>query len=162
MAGAPVTQSAPPVIIVHSLAHALGALEAAARAGCPIVLLSAPEAGVYAGPGWFRALVEAAREMVPAARFRAMLDCGEEAGAALAAIRAQVEGAIFTGRPDVARRLAEIADQHGVRFATERPAAALDLGANFFASETAAEQLCADFLLRSGAPDGCATSPAMP
>lgn len=153
------TQPAPPALVVHSLAHAIGALRAAVGAACPIVLLSAPDAGVYAGPGWFRALVEAARQMVPEARVRAMLDCGDEAGAALAAIRAQVEGAIFTGRPDVAHRLAEIAGQAGVRFATERPAAALDLGTDFFASETAAEQRCADFLLRSGAP-GRAPPPA--
>ncbi len=140
------THSAAPGIVVHSLAHALGALKAAAGCGCPIVLTSAPDAGIYAGPGWFRALVEAARQMVPAARFRAMLDCGDEPGAALAAIRAQVDGAIFTGRPDVARRLADIAGQQRVRFATERPAAGLDLGADFFADDATIEQRCADFL----------------
>ncbi len=149
-----------PAIIIQSLAHAVGALGAAARAARPVLLVSAPEAGVYAGPGWFRALVEAARRMVPEARFSTLLDCGDEAGAALAAIRAHVEGAIFTGRPDVARRLADIAGQQGVRFATERPAAALDLGADFFADEATIEQRCADFLLRSGAT-GCATGPAV-
>ena len=119
MAGGSATT--PPVIIVHSLAHAIGAVKAAARAGRPIVLASAPEAGVYAGPGWFRALVEAAHEAAPEARCSAILDCGDQAGAALAAIRAQVEGVVFTGRPDVARRLADIARQHGVRFDTTRP-----------------------------------------
>ena len=121
-------QSAPPVIIIHTLAHAVGALRAAARADRSVILLSAPEAGVYAGPGWFRALAEAAREAAPEARCSAILDCGEEAGAALAAIRAQVEGIVFAGRADVARRLADIARQHGVRLETARPAAALDLG----------------------------------
>ncbi len=154
------THSAPPVIVVHSLAHALGALEAAARAGRPVMLLSAPAAGVYAGPGWFQALVEVARQAVPKARFRAMLDCGDEASAALAAIRAPVEGAIFTGRADVARRLADIAGQQGVRFAIERPAAALDLGADFFADKAAVEQRCAEFLVQSGAPR-CAVRPAL-
>ena len=155
------TQPAPPVIVVHSLAHAQGALRAAARAGRLVMLLSAPDAGVYAGPGWFRALVEVAHRAVPQAQFRAMLDCGDAAGAALAAIRAQVEGVIFTGRVDVSRRLADIAGQAGVRFATERPAAAFDLGADFFASETVAEQLCADFLLRSGAPGGAPPAAAL-
>ena len=107
-------------------------------------------------------MVEAARRMVPEARFRAVLDCGDEPGAALAAIRARVEAAIFTGRPDVARRLADIAGQQGMRFATERPAAALDLGADFFASEATIEQLCANFLLRSEAPDRGASCPATP
>ncbi len=136
-----------PVIIVHSLAHAVAALRAAARAGRSVVLASAPEAGVYAGGGWFRALVEAAREAVPNAQFTALLDCGEEAGAALAAIRAEVDGLVFTGRTDVARRLADIARQHGVRFETSRPAAVLDLGADFFAAAERLEQYCDAALL---------------
>lgn len=138
--------SAPLVIVVHALGHAIGALRAAARAGRPVILASAPEAGVYAGPGWFRAVVEAAREAAPDARFSAVLDCGEEPGAALAGIRAQIEAVVFTGRPDVARRLADIARQQGVRLETARPAAALDLGADFFASEERIEQRCFDLL----------------
>jgi len=69
----------------------------------------------------------------------------------LAAIRAQVESVIFTGRGDVARRLADIAAQHGVRLVTGRPTARLDLGDDFFAAETAIEQRCADFLASLGA-----------
>ena len=136
-----------PVIIVHSLAHAVAALRAAARADRSVVLASAPEAGVYAGGGWFRALVEAAREAVPNAQFTALLDCGEEAGAALAAIRAEVDGLVFTGGTDVARRLADIARQHGVRFETSRPATVLDLGADFFAAAERLEQHCDAALL---------------
>jgi hypothetical protein len=136
-----------PVIIVHSLGHAIGALKAGARTGRSIILSSAPEAGIYIGPGWFRALVEAAREAVPDARFSAILDCGDQAGAALAAIRAQIERVIFTGRADVASRLADIARQHGVRLESIRPAAALDLSADFFASAESVEQRCADILV---------------
>ncbi len=125
----------------------IGAIKAGARAGRPIILVSAPEAGVYAGPGWFKALLEAAREAVPDARFSAILDCGDQAGAALAAIRAQVESVIFTGREDVARRLADIAHQNKVRLETTRPAAVFDLGADFFASAENVEQRCADILV---------------
>jgi len=53
---------------------------------------------------------------------------------------------VFTGRADVARRLADIAIQHGVQFATNRPAPALDLGEDFFASPEVLEQRCADLL----------------
>ena len=98
------------------------------------------------GPGWFSALVAAAREAVPDARCSTLLDCGDNVGAALAAIRAEVEGVIFTGRPDIARRLADIAQQHGVRFETKRPAAALDLVEDFFASSEDIEKRCAAFL----------------
>jgi hypothetical protein len=110
------------------------------------VLVSAPGAGGYAGPGWFGALIAAAREAVSDARCCALLDCGDNIGAALAAIRAGVEGVLFTGRSDVAVRLADIARQHGVGFETERPAAALDLVEEFFAPQEEVERRCAEFL----------------
>jgi hypothetical protein len=135
-----------PVIVVHSLAHATAALKAAAGAGRPVVLASAPGAGGYVGPGWFREVVATAREAVPEASFSSWLDCGDDRGAALAAIRSQVEGVVFTGPADVARRLADIAGQHGVRFVTKRPVPALDLGDDFFASPEIVERRCADLL----------------
>jgi hypothetical protein len=138
------------VVVVHTLAHAVGALQAAARFDQPLILASAPNAGIYAGPGWFGALVTAAREAVPRARFSALLDCGDRPGAVLAAIRAQTEAVIFTGGSDVAGRLADIASQHGVRLVIERPAAGFDLGEDFFASEATSARRCADFL---AAPD---------
>src|SRR5437762_12668520 len=87
-----------PVIIIHSLAHAVAALNAAAEAGRPIILASAPDAGIYAGPGWFGELVGAARGAVPAARFRAVLGCGGDAAAAMAAVRGGIEAIVLTGR----------------------------------------------------------------
>jgi hypothetical protein len=110
------------------------------------VLASAPGAGSYVGPGWFRELVAAAREEVPEASCSSLLDCGDDRGATLAALRSEIEGVVFTGRADVARRLADIARQQGVRFVTERPAPALDLGDDFFAPEEIIEQRCAELL----------------
>jgi acyl-CoA reductase-like NAD-dependent aldehyde dehydrogenase len=110
------------------------------------VLVSPPGAGSYVGPGWFREIVAAAREAVPEASFSSWLDCGDDRGAVLAALRSEVEGAVFTGRTDVARRLADIASQHGVRFVTERPVPDLDLGDDLFASPETLEQRCADLL----------------
>jgi fructose/tagatose bisphosphate aldolase len=133
-------------IIVHTLAQAIAALSAAARVGRPVVLISAPDAGGYVGSGWFKALVAAAREAVPDISCSTFLDCGDNVGAALAAIRAEVEAVIFTGRPDVVRRLADLAQQHGVRVETKRPAAALDLAEDFFASSEDLEKRCAAFL----------------
>jgi acyl-CoA reductase-like NAD-dependent aldehyde dehydrogenase len=147
------TKSGPPpepVIVVHSLAHATAALRAATRAGRAVVLASAPGAGSYVGPGWFRELIAAAREAVPEASFSALLDCGDDRGAALAAIRSQVEGVVFTGPADVARRLADIATQHGVGFVTERPEPALDLGEDFFAPPETLEPRCAELLAGHG------------
>lgn len=139
--------SAPvPAVIVHSLAHAVAALDAAAAAGRDVLLLSAPDAGISAGAGWWTALVAAARAAVPAARFSAVLDCGDEPGAAMAAIRAGAETIVFTGRPDVAARLADIASERGCRLLAERPPAVLDLGQQFFAAPEALRQFCADAL----------------
>jgi hypothetical protein len=126
-----------PAVIVHSLAHAVAALAAAAGAAQPVVLASAPGAGIYGGPGWWNGLIAAARDAVPAAVATASLDCADDAGATQAAIRAGVECVVFTGRADVAKRLADIAARRGTRLLARRPVAAIDLAAEFFASTDA-------------------------
>ena len=136
-----------PVFVIHSLAHAAAVLAAASDAGRAVVLLSAPDAGIYAGPGWFKALVQAARAAVPNATFSAMLDCGDDAGAAQGAIRGGIAAVIFTGRADVAERLAAIAASAGLRLLTRRPDAALDLGRWFFADGGELRRRCADALV---------------
>ena len=137
-----------PVIIVHSLPHAVAALSAAAEAGRPVTLASAPDAGIHAGAGWFGALVAAARDAVPAAQSTALLDCGDDAGAAQAALRAGIEGLVFTGRADVAERLADIAAQAEARLLTARPHATLDLSTEFFAAPETLRRRCVEFLSR--------------
>ena len=111
-----------------------------------MVLASAPGAGSYVGPGWFGAVIDAAREAVPNAQFSALLDCGDDIGAALAAIRSEIEGVVFTGRSDVAQRLADIACQHGVRLCTEQPPVVLDLGGDFFSTPDTLERRYARLL----------------
>jgi len=145
------TKEAPLIVVIHSLAHAVAALSAAAEARRPVTLLSAPDAGISAGPGWFGALVAAARAAVPAAECSMILDCGDDAGAAQGAIRAGIEGILFTGRGDVAERLADIASKSGIRLVTVRPDPALNLAAEFFASPETLRRRCA-FLLASLPP----------
>ena len=116
------------------MAHAVAALTAAAETGRPVILASAAGAGIYAGPGWWRELIAAARAAVPMAQSTALLDCGDDAGSAQGAIRAGIEAIIFTGAAAVTARLSDIARERGCRLVTERPEAALDLGAAFFAS----------------------------
>ena len=140
-----------PVIVVHSLAQAVAALSVAAEAGRAMVLASSPDAGIYAGPTWFREIMQAAREAVPEARFTAILDCGEDAGAAMAAIRAGVQAIVFAGQADVAARLGDIAAQAGAQLLRERPAAILDLGVFFFADDEELRRHCADALASKAA-----------
>src|ERR1044071_5470590 len=83
--------------------------------------------------------------------FRAILDCGADAGAAMAAIRAGVEAIVFIGRTDVAVRLADIAAQAGARLLTARPTAILDLGPSFFADDEELRRRCADALASKAA-----------
>jgi acyl-CoA reductase-like NAD-dependent aldehyde dehydrogenase len=135
---------AEPAIVIHSLGQAIAALKAAA--GQRLVLLSAPGAGGYAGAGWFRALVDAARAAVPQASFTAYLDCDDEAGTALAALRAGIDGVLFTGSAEIAQRLADIAAQQGAHLATARPTGALDLGVYFVAAEADLIARCTEFL----------------
>ena len=122
-----------PAIVVHSLGHAVAALQAAAEAGKPVLLLSAVNAGLSAGAGWWREAVAAARDSVPSATVDALLDCGDDAGAAQAALREGVEAIVFCGPDEVRERLADIARGRGSRVHRNRPPAALDLVDDFFA-----------------------------
>ena len=91
-------------------------------------------------------MIEAARAAVPEARSMALLDCSDDAGAAQAAIRAGIEGIVFTGRAEIAARLADVAGQRGALLLTTRPEPALDLGALFFADFDTLRRRCADVL----------------
>jgi hypothetical protein len=53
----------------------------------PLTLLSAPGAAVFAGPGWWVALMDLARARYPALVAADLLDCGDAPGLALAALR---------------------------------------------------------------------------
>jgi hypothetical protein len=72
-----------PAVIVHSAADARLALSV----GQPLTLLSAPGAALYAGCGWWQALVRQARVEFSAVPMADILDCGGSAGQALAALR---------------------------------------------------------------------------
>ena len=114
-------------IIIHSLDHARAALAAAAAAGVPVTLASAEGAGGYAGPLWFKAVVETAASEHPGMAAAAVLDCADEAGTTLAALRAGLKRVRFTGADDVRQRLAAIAAQLGAEIESGAPSPALDL-----------------------------------
>ncbi len=82
-----------PTVIVHGLGDAVAALAlgatskawASSKAG--VTLLSAPGAALFAGCGWWKALVEAARAQYPDVPCIDILDCADGTGQALAALR---------------------------------------------------------------------------
>ena len=108
----------PPAVIVHGLAQA----KLAVAAG-PVTLLSARGAALYAGCGWWRALVEASQTAGPD-----ILDCADAPGRAMEALRAGcrliVMDAALPATPLVTARAATI----GATVLTVPPPA-LDLAA---------------------------------
>jgi len=116
-----------PRIIVYSLEQARAAVMAAAERGIPIILASAPGMAGFMGPMWFKALIDEAAAAHPGAAVTAMLDCGDEAGTVLAALRCGFRLVRFSG-PEASRaRLDEIAEQLGAAVTNGAPVATLDL-----------------------------------
>jgi hypothetical protein len=113
-------------IIIHELAHARAALAAAAERGVSVELWSAPGAGVYAGAGWFDAVLRAAGNQTPSAVFIGVLDCGDRADLVQAALRQGLTHVCFRGSKVVAARLADIARRGDATLHRRRPRA-LDL-----------------------------------
>ena len=95
-----------PQVVVHDLAQARGALAAAAACGMRIELRSAPDAAGYAGVAYLQALGElAAQELV--------IDCGDDPGLVMAALRTGCRKLAFAGGGELFQRLAEMAAQSG-------------------------------------------------
>ncbi len=113
-------------ILVHSLEDAQSAMAAAAAAGVPLSLATAPGAAAYLGPAWFREMTAIVAREYPRVRLTAVLDCGDKAGHAMAALSAGVRSVRFTGRKAVTAKLAEIATAQGGELVTGR-LLALDL-----------------------------------
>ncbi len=104
---------APKAIVVHSLAQAQAALAAAASLDVPIVLLSGAGAASYAGPAWFLEVVRQARRAHPEVDTAAILDCADQPGRALAALRLGVKRLRLGGNPKARKRVAAIAEAMG-------------------------------------------------
>jgi hypothetical protein len=107
----------PPAVTVHGLPHALAAL----APGRPVTLLSAPNAAVYAGVGWWRAVVAAAGSPPD------ILDCGAAAGRVLEALRAGQCRMVVRVGDAVFAELAVLAGPKGAVL-LRAPPPSLDLG----------------------------------
>ena len=114
-------------IIVHSLDDARAALAVAVELKTAVTLASAHGAGGYAGPLWFKAMIAAATAEFPEAEVTAVLDCADEAGTVLQALRHGLKCVRFTGNAAALKRLRAIAGELGATIETVRAPAALDL-----------------------------------
>ena len=113
-------------IIVHSLDDARTALAAASDIGVPVALRSAPGAAAYLGAQIFREIIEMARSEYPQVDAVGVLDCGQDAGFALAALRHGIERVRVDLPAETRARVADIARQHGCAL-DDDPDPALDL-----------------------------------
>jgi len=101
-----------PQVVVHDRAQAEAALAAAEKVGCAVWLRSAPDAAGYAGVGWLKALSDALGHEI-------VIDCGEDAGLAMAALRTGCRRLAFSGPAAVSQRLAEMAAELGAWYRYE-------------------------------------------
>ena len=113
-----------PAVVVHGMEDVRLAL----RPTRPVLLLSAPGAALFAGCGFWHALIRLAKQESPNGRIQDALDCADAAGMALAAIRIGLSTLVLSADAPGFAPVAAIADQQGVRLLTRRPAA-LDLSA---------------------------------
>lgn len=102
---------------VHGAADARAALAAAAALGVPVALV----ADAAAGGLWLRRVLDDAHAAVPGAEACGVLDCGDRAGDAQAALAAGVDAVLFTGPPAVAARLADVAARRRAALLTALP-----------------------------------------
>ncbi len=106
----------PRVIIIHSLDHARSAVAAAIQCGVPVTIASAPFAAAYAGAGWFRKVVEKAvaeQDGLTPGQITAVLDCGDEPGLALSALRQGMKVIRYNGTAASRGKIAAIAAELG-------------------------------------------------
>lgn len=108
----------PPAIIVHGLPDIHRALAPNRK----VTLLSAPGAALYAGCGWWAALLTAAAFTGPA-----FLDCADAPGRAWEGLKLGLSGVILAPCPSWAQ-VAEYAATQGATVLAEAPPA-LDLAA---------------------------------
>jgi hypothetical protein len=105
----------PPAVVVHGLRHARAAL----APGLPVTLLSARGAAIYAGCGWWHAMMQVVGAEID------ILDCADAPGYAMAALRLGQRRIILDAGPAFAAVSAAAATLGAIVLDT-RPAA-LDL-----------------------------------
>ncbi len=107
----------PPAVVVHGLAQARLAVGAG-----PVTLMSAPGAALYAGCGWWRAVVAASGTIGPD-----VLDCADAPGRAMEALRAGCRIIVLDPAVPALPLITARAAVMGAHVLTERPPA-LNLG----------------------------------
>ncbi|MCB8882470.1 hypothetical protein ACELLULO517_19640 [Acidisoma cellulosilytica] len=116
-------RAGPPAVTIHGLEDG----EMVLRLRRPVTLLSAPGAALYAGAGWWRALIATLRARHPDRVFTDVLDCADAPGRAAEALRAgQTRILFYPENPANVVAVQAMAEACGAEVWTARPEA-LDL-----------------------------------
>jgi len=102
----------PQVFIIHNLDHALSVAGAAAATGIAVALFSVRDGASSLGPEVFAAIVEQAQTQHPQAHMEGILDCGEAAGPALAALRRGIKAISVALPAQKHRQIMDIAKKY--------------------------------------------------
>ncbi len=106
-----------PAVVVHGLADAHTVL----AVGAPVTLLSGTGAALYAGCGWWRALITRARTEHPDISIDDILDCADAPGLALGALRIGQRRIVLNPASPGWSSVAAIAQSLGGEVLTSRP-----------------------------------------
>ncbi|MCW9034488.1 MAG: hypothetical protein OQJ97_09735 [Rhodospirillales bacterium] len=110
-------------ITIYRLEHARAALKIAAEYQVPVILLSPLNGAQQMGAEVFQTIIDIAGKMNPKADYASVLDCGDEPGLALNALRLGIKAISIREKNE---KVIDIANQTGA-VVFERPKDALDL-----------------------------------
>ena len=105
----------PPAIIIHGIDDLRAALEAAASLNRALTVLSIPGAAGSAGAPWFHALIQAGSAEFPHVALTGVLDCADQPGFALAALRTGCRDLLLLDSGPAWPRVHAIAEASGAR-----------------------------------------------
>ena len=112
--------------IVHDLNQGIQLAEMAAKSSIPITIFSPPGGGSSIGPEAFLEIVNLIRSKFPEVKMLAILDCGDDAGVALAAMRRGLNNIHSQLTGEKLKKLKQIALTNGVKIHT-KPKNVIDL-----------------------------------
>ncbi len=110
-------------VIFHNVSQLSAALAVAEQTGKPIMLLTPPGGASYAGPGFYRRLLDQASSAYRHAQFHCLLDCGTDAALALQALRDGWTEIVFCGPAEVREKVESAAGTMEARVHAAAPAA---------------------------------------
>ena len=93
---------------IHDLEEARRAVDRVRETDEELVLVTAQDSAAFAGVGFWQAVTMALERPV-------VIDCGEDAGLAMGALRAGARDLLFTGPDELAVKLEDMAGQLGGR-----------------------------------------------